>query len=49
MSKTSSLRRRHCLDLWLEKVVLDRLTGASGPGESYSDAVLGLAKEEGAR
>jgi hypothetical protein len=45
MSKTSSLRRRHRLDLWLEKGVLDRPTAAR---VSYSDVILRLAEEEAA-
>lgn len=31
--------------LWLLKPLLDSLTAARGPGESYSDAILRLAEE----
>ncbi len=48
MSNISTLRPRHCLGLWLEKGVLNRLTATRGPGESYSDAILCLAKVEAA-
>ena len=30
---------------WLAKGLLERLTAARGPGESYSDAILRLAKQ----
>jgi len=31
--------------LLLDRMTLNRLTAARGPGESYSDAILRLAKE----
>ena len=33
--------------LWLDDAMADRLTAMPGPGESYSDAVLRLVKQEG--
>jgi hypothetical protein len=45
MSNISALRRRHYLGLWLESGVLNRLRG---PGESYGDVILRMAKEEAA-
>ncbi len=32
--------------IWLETSVVDRLSALRGPGESYSDVILRLAKEE---
>jgi Zn-finger nucleic acid-binding protein len=48
MSKISYLRRPHCLGLWLERGVLNRLRYLRGPGGSYSDAILRWAEEEAA-
>jgi hypothetical protein len=33
--------------VWLARAVVDRLTAARGPGESYSDAIIRLAKGDG--
>jgi hypothetical protein len=46
MSKIFSLMRRHCLCLWLERGVWNRVRAARGHGESYSDVILPLAQEE---
>jgi hypothetical protein len=32
--------------LWLDKVTVNRLKAARGPGESFSDAILRFASEE---
>lgn len=32
--------------IWLETVVVDRLTAMRGPGESYSDVIMRLAELE---
>jgi len=34
--------------LWLDKMTLNRLTAARGPGESFSDTILRLSLEEAA-
>jgi hypothetical protein len=31
--------------IWLDRAVIDRLRSLRGPGESFSDVILGLAKE----
>ena len=31
--------------IWLDRAVVDRLRAMRGPGESYSDVILRLAKE----
>jgi hypothetical protein len=33
--------------IWLEAVVVDRMTAMRGPGESYSDVILRLVELEG--
>ena len=48
MSNISTLRPRHCLGLWLEKGVLNRLTATRGPARATATAVLCLAKVEAA-
>jgi hypothetical protein len=33
--------------IWLDRAVVDRLRAIRGPGESYSDVILKLVKQEG--
>ena len=33
--------------VWLDRAVVDRLSAARGPGESYSDVILRLVKGDG--
>ena len=35
--------------VWLPPNVVDRLKAMRGPGESYSDVIIRLAKEEGGK
>jgi len=32
--------------IWLDRAVVDRLRALRGPGESYSDVILRLARED---
>jgi hypothetical protein len=32
--------------VWLDREFVERLTAMRGPGETYSDVILGLAKRE---
>jgi hypothetical protein len=37
------------ISIWLDRAVVDRLRALRGPGESYSDVILRVAKEGGRR
>jgi hypothetical protein len=37
------------ISIWVDRAVVDRLRALRGPGESYSDVILRVAKEGGRR